>query len=105
MYGPNNALLGKNPGSADFQNAYLGRTIDVRIIPDQTSSYKNYWCVVDMDRAAKMLLMGWGWRPRVNNQSEYRKGLFYNEGSVLFGPHAADWRWGFFSKGDGTTVS
>ena len=105
MYGPNTANLGKNTGAADFQNAYLGRTIDVRIIPDQTTTYKNYWAVIDMDRASKMLFMGWGWRPRINNQSEVRKGLFYNEGSTLFGPHAADWRFSFFTKGDGTTVS
>ena len=104
MYGPDTSWLGKNSASKEFQ-AGLGRTIDFRIIPDMPYAYKDYWFVEDLDRANKMLWMIWGWKPRLNNQSEYRKGTYYNDGSVLFAPHAADWRFGFASKGDGTAVS
>lgn len=104
MYGPDTSYLGKNAASADFQ-AGLGRTVDFRIIPDMPYAYKDYWFLVDMERANKMLWMVWGWKPRLNNQSEYRKGTYYNDGSVLFAPHAADWRFGFASKGDATTVA
>jgi hypothetical protein len=103
-YGPANANLGLNVGSAEF-NRGLGRTISHAVIPDQPYAYKDYWCVIDLNRASKMLFMAWGWKPRINNQSEYRKGLFYNEASVLFGPVARDWRFGFFTKGDGSAIT
>jgi hypothetical protein len=104
MYGPNNASLGKNIGSQEFQSM-LGRTVDFRVIPDQPNAYKNYWTVIDLDRASKMHWLAWGWKPRLNDQSDFRKGIFYNEGSTLFSPEASDWRFGFASKGDGTAVS
>lgn len=104
MYGPDTSYLGKNTGGKEFQ-AMLGRTIDFAVIPDMPYAYKNYWFIEDLDRAKRMLWMVWGWKPRLNNQSEYRKGTYYNDGSVLFAPHAADWRFGFGSKGDGTTVA
>lgn len=103
-YGPTTAVLGLNVGSQEF-NRGLGRTINHAVIPDQPSGYKDYWAVIDLNRASKMLFMAWGWKPRINNQSEYRKGLFYNEASTLFGPIARDWRYGFYSKGDGSAIS
>ena len=104
MYGPDTSYLGKSSASKEFQ-ADLGRTIDYKVIPDMPYAYKDYWFVEELGRANKMLWMVWGWKPRLNNQSEYRKGTYYNDGSVLFAPHAADWRFGFASKGDGTTVA
>jgi len=103
IYGPT-ANLSLNIGSADF-NRGIGRTVTHAVIPDQPYAYRNYWAIVDLDRAGKFLFMAWGWKPRMNNQAEFRKGLYYNEGSVLFAPIAADWRATFFSKGDGSIVS
>lgn len=104
MYGPENALLGKSQGSKDAQGM-LGRRIDNAVIPDQPTGFKTYWAIVELNRARKMRWIAWGWKPRLNDQSERRKGLFFNEGSVLFAPHASDWRHEFFSKGDATTVT
>ncbi|MEA2036221.1 MAG: hypothetical protein U9O94_01835 [Nanoarchaeota archaeon] len=103
-YGPDTSHLGLNDASATFQ-AGLGRKIDVKMIPDMPYAYKDYWFLVDLDRAQRMRWIVWGWKPRLNNQSEYRKGTYYNDGSVLMAPHIADWRAQFGSKGDGTTVA
>ncbi|MFA5695983.1 MAG: hypothetical protein WC917_00760 [Bacilli bacterium] len=104
MYGPTNAELGRQIGSKDFQSI-LGRTIDYAVIPDIPYAYRNYWFVIDMERARKMRWLAWGWKPRLNEEREYQKGLSYNAGSVLFGPLISDWRYGFASKGDASVVS
>jgi len=102
LYGPNTDL-GLSKGSAEFQRS-RGRTIDYRVVVDQPQAYSTYWAIVDLDRAKRMFFMAWGWKQRLMDESEKRKGLRYNEGSVLFGPIARDWRFGFFSKGDGTAT-
>lgn len=104
IYGPETSWLGNQKASASFQSM-MGRTIDFAIIPDMPYAYRNYWQVIEMGRAQKMLWLAWGWKPRLNNQSEFRKGLYYNEGSTLFSPEFTDWRWAFGSKGDNSAVS
>lgn len=103
-YGPDTANLGVNVGSKETLGRRL-RTMNHAVIPDQPNSYKNYWAVIDLNRASKMHFLAWGWKPRLNNKSELRKGLRYNEGSVLMGPIDRDWRYGFYSIGDGTSIA
>ena len=103
-YGPDTANLGLNAASVG-SFAARKRKVNYAVVDYQPYAYRNYWGVIDLDRAKKMLFMGWGWKPRINNQSDRRKGLFYNEGSTLFGPVARDWRYGFWSIGDGSTIS
>ena len=102
MYGPS-ATLNLNIGSKVFQRSQ-GRTIQQVTVVDQPSGYSDYWSLSDLDRAEKMLFMAWGWKPRLSDETDKRKGLFYKEGSVLFQPMARDWRFGLFSKGDGSNV-
>lgn len=104
MYGPDTSWLGKNKSSKEFQSM-LGRSIDFAVIPDIPYAYKNYWSVIDLDRAEKMLWLAWGWKPRMNDYSDYSKGIFQNAASTLFSPEFSDWRFGFGSKGDGSAVS
>lgn len=102
-YGPDTANLGLNVGSKDAL-ARRGRVINHATILDQPNSFKTFFAIIDLERAKRMNFIAWGWKPRLNNQTEYRKGLFYNEGSTLFGPIVRDWRFSFFNKGDGTAV-
>ena len=72
-------------------------------IPQTT--YSTYWFLIDEDRAQKMLFMVWGWRPRVNSESNYSNGTLYKAGSVYFKPGFRDWRFAFGSKGDSSAIS
>lgn len=104
MYGPDTSHLGQNKGSANFQ-AMLGRKITWSVIPDQPFAYKNYWAVIDMDRAQKMNWIAWGWKPRINTDKTIQNGISYNAASVLFGPIFNDWRFAFGSTGTGSATA
>lgn len=102
LYGPS-ANLSLNVGSEDFIRG-MGKRINHATVVDQPIAYSDYWAVIDLERAARMMFMAWAWKPRLNEQSERRKGLMYNEGSVMFGPILRDWRCTFFSKGDASAT-
>lgn len=72
-------------------------------IPQTT--YSTYWFLTAQERMAKMVYMVWGWRPRVNAESNYSNGTLYKAGSVYFRPGFVDWRWCFASKGDASVIS
>lgn len=94
--GPLTANLGVNP----MATSYSGIQLEVADwIP---VAYSTYWFLVDEERAAKSLFMLWGWKPRMNNESEYQSGTLFKAGSVYFKPIFTDWRWVFGSKGDGS---
>lgn len=103
LYGPTNNNLGKQVGSKDFLS-YRGIDIDNVVLPDVPYAYRNYWFLVDMDRAAQMMFYAKGWDPRMNDVTRYDKGQFANEASAFFGWVFNSWQWTFSSKGDGTTI-
>ena len=102
-YGPNTANLGLNTAAEEALKS-RGVTIDYFVAEDIPYAYRNYWFLIDLDRAQKMFLMDWGWKPRLNDQWEYRDGTFFNLGSVYFGPRALSWQFCFGSKGDGSVI-
>ena len=93
--GPTTANLGMNP----MATANSKITYEVADWIPQTT-YSTYWFLIDEDRASRSLYMVWGWRPRVNAESNYSNGTLYKAGSVYFKPGFTDWRWVFGSKGD-----
>lgn len=102
-FGPDTANLGNNPASTRGFNR-RGKKISHRVIEYMPSAYSNYWFVVDRKRAARAAFLYWGWKPRMAADTDTRKGAFYNDSSVLFGPHARHWRWISGSKGSGAAV-
>lgn len=104
LYGPLNANLGLQTGS---KQAFMQRSVDInsQVLPDMPYAYKNYWFVIDLDRAAEMAWFAKGWMPRMNEETEYSKGSYSNEASTFFGYVFSGWQWAFGSKGDGTTIS
>jgi len=97
--GPHTPNLGINP----IATTYSGITYEV--VDYQPSGYSTYWALTCTERMARSVYMVWGWRPRLNTESEYRNGTLLKMGSVYVQPVFTDWRWGFFSKGDGSTIS
>ena len=104
MYGPLNANLGLQTGSKE---AFRARSADISsaVLWDMPYAYRNYWFVIDLDRAAEQSWLASGWMPRMNDVSEYAKGIYKNEASTFFGYVFSGWQHAFGSKGDGTTVS
>lgn len=103
LYGPLNANLGLQTASKE---AFQARGVDIAsiVIPDQPYSYRNYWAVIDLDRAAEMFFLAIGWWPRMADETDYDKGVFKNEASTFFGYVFSGWQWAFGSKGDGTAI-
>lgn len=103
LYGPTNANLGLQTGSAE---AFAGRGVDAGyvVLPDIPYSYRNYWSVVDLDRASEMLFYAKGWDPRMNDVTTFEKGTFKNEASTFFGYVFNGWQWVFGSQGSGAAI-
>lgn len=104
LYGPLNANLGLQTASKE---AFRARGVDIESKPlyDMPIGYKEYWFVIDLDRAAEMSWLANGWMPRMNDETEFSKGQYINNASVFFGYVFSGWQWAFGSKGDGTVVS
>jgi len=104
LYGPLNANLGLATASKE---AFRSRGVDIasQVLYDMPYAYRNYWFVIDLDRAAEMAWLASGWMPRMNDVTEFAKGLYKNEASTFFGYVFSSWQWAFGSKGDGTTVT
>lgn len=104
LYGPINANLGLQTASKE---AFRARGVDIAssVLYDMPYAYRNYWFVIDLDRAAEMSWLAVGWMPRMNDVTEYQKGVYKNEASSFFGYVFSGWQFAFGSKGDATTVS
>ena len=104
LYGPINANLGLQTGSKE---AFRARGVDIesKVLFDMPVAYKNYWFLVDLDRAAEMTWLAKGWMPRMNDVTEYEKGIYKNEASAFFGYVFSGWQFAFGSKGDATVVA
>jgi len=99
-YGPLNNNLGIQT-SSDTALAARGLSLEVIVARDiPSTTYSTYWFMVDMDRAATRAFMAVAWMPRMSDTNDYRKGIYYNDASVLFGPVCQGYQWCFGSKGD-----
>jgi hypothetical protein len=98
-YGPTNNNLGMQTSSKEML-AKRGFSIEVTEAYDIPSAYSTYWFLVDQTRAAKRAFLAWGWKPRMADVTDNRKGVFFNEASALFGPVVQGWQHAFASKGD-----
>lgn len=99
LQGPLTADLGINPIAKKYSDIEL---VVADWIP---SAYATYWFLIDAERAQESLYMVWGWKPRMNDESNYANGTLYKVGSVYFKPGFTDWRWAFGSKGDESAIA
>lgn len=60
-------------------------------IPQTT--YSKYWFVIDMERAAQMLYMVWGWRPKFDSDNVVNNGTKIYTASTHFAPGFQAWQW------------
>lgn len=94
-----------NPDSANRVNNVFnngGGYIDLRVanwIPQTT--YSKYWFVVDLERAAQMAYMVWGWRPKFDDDKVVNNGTKIYTGSVMFRPGFQSWQ---FATGSAATT-
>lgn len=98
-YGPNSNNLGLQPASQSAL-AKRGMSIEVTTAPDIPYAYRNYWFLVETNRASKRAFIAWAWKPRMNEDTEYHNGTMHMFGSTFFGPVVLGWQWAFGSKGD-----
>lgn len=99
-YGPLNANLGIQTSSAEALAA-RGLSLDITVARDiPNTTYSTYWFLVDMDRAQNRAFLAVAWMPRMDDHTNTRKGIHYNDSSALFGPVVQGWQWAFGSKGD-----
>ncbi len=88
-----------NPDSANrVNNVFNNGTgyIDLRVanwIPATT--YSKYWFVVDMERAAQMAYMVWGWRPKFDSDNIVNNGSKIYTASTMFKPGFQSWQWAY----------
>lgn len=94
----------KKPGTELNDDNTLKGRIEIEVISYQPASYGTYWALVDMDRMARGTKMLWGWKPRIESETEYRNGTFYKPGSVFLQSGFRDWQWMFASKGDSSAI-
>ena len=86
-----------NPDSANRINNVFANGqgyIDYKVanwIPSTT--YGNYWFVVDMERAANMAFMVWGWRPKFDDDKVVNNGTKVYTGSTMFTPGFSSFQW------------
>lgn len=100
-YGPANNNLGLQTAGPTVVSK-RGMSIEVTAAPDILYAYRNYWFLIDTERAKNRFLMAWGWKPRMNDVTDFQKGVYKNEASTYFGPVCNGWQFAFGSKGDGT---
>jgi len=73
--------------------------IDLRVanwIPN-SSTYTSNWFVVDMERAANMAYMVWGWRPKFDSDNIVNNGTKIYTASTMFKPGFQAWQWAYGS--------
>lgn len=100
-YGPLNNNLGLQTAGQQILNKQ-GIALDIVVGRDIPTAYSTYWFLVEMNRAKQRAFMGWGWKPKLNEHPDYRRGTWFSDGSTLFGPVVQGWQHAFGSKGDST---
>lgn len=89
----------KLPGT-DLNDSNTLSGITYEVVEWMPSTYSTYWALVNPERMKRSVKMLWGWKPRVESETEYKNGTFYKPGSVYMQTGFRDWHWGYFSKGD-----
>lgn len=90
-----------NPDSANrVSNVFANGegSIDLRVsnwIPSTT--YGKYWFLVDLERAAQMAYMVWGWRPKFDDDKVVNNGTKVYTASTMFQPGFQSWQWTYGS--------
>lgn len=97
-YGPQNNNLGLQVSGPSVLSKQ-GISLDVVVARDIPVAYKNYWFLVETNRAKMRAFMGWAWKPRMDEHTDYRKGIHFNDASTLFGPVVQGWQWTAGSTG------
>jgi len=103
-YGINSPNLGVNVANKEAI-ARRGISIDYQVMSILPVAYKNYWWIVDLDRAQDRLFMCWLWKPRTANDATVSNGTWEMDASFMGGPASCGWQWGFGSKGDESTIA
>ena len=86
-----------NPDNANRINNVFANGqgfIDYKVanwIPQTT--YSKYWFVIDLERAAQMAYMVWGWRPKFDDDKVVNNGTKVYTGSTMFKPGFQSWQW------------
>lgn len=85
-----------NPDSANrVSNVFNsnGGYIDLKVANWIPSTYSKYWFVIDMERAAMLSRVVWGWRPKFDDDKVINNGTKVYTGSVMFKPGFQSWQW------------
>ncbi len=69
--------------------------IDLRVANWIPAAYANYWFVIDMERAAQMARMVWGWRPKFDSDNIVNNGTKIYTASTMFKPGFQAWQWAY----------
>lgn len=57
------------------------------------AAFGKYWFVIDLERAAYMAHMVWGWRPKFDSDKVINNGSKLYTGSSMFKPGFQSWQW------------
>lgn len=90
-----------NPDSANrVNNVFANGTgyIDLRVANWIPTAYSKYWFIVDLERAAYMAYMVWGWRPKFDSDNIINNGTKIYTGSTMFQPGFQSWQWAYGSN-------
>lgn len=97
-YGPTNNNLGLQVTSPTLL-AKIGLDLEVVVGMDIPTGFSTYWFLVETNRARLRSFMAWGWKPKLNEHPDFRKGTWFNDASSLFGPIVQGWQHTAGSKG------
>ena len=62
------------------------------------TTYSTYWYLIDMERAAMMAKMVWGWRPKFDDDKVINNGTIVYTGSTMYQPGFSSWQWAYGSQ-------
>lgn len=63
-----------------------------------STTYNNYWFLIDMERASMMAKMVWGWRPKFDDDKIINNGSIIYTGSTMYQPGFNSWQWAYGSQ-------
>ena len=103
-YGPNTPNLGESSSNVEALRR-RGINITYQVIPYLMTAYKDYWFLVDMDRAKSHLFMCWMWKPRLASDTTVSNGTYENDASAALGPVSLGWQHTFSSMGNSASIT
>ena len=74
-----------------FNNA--AGSIDLVVANWIPTTYSKYWFVIDLERAAMMTKVVWGWRPKFDDDKVINNGTKVYTGSTMFRPGFQSFQW------------